>query len=266
MNRVILRCLCLCFCLSFATPVLSQPLITDRPDQTESSSTVDVQAIQFEIGYTHSVHDDTDNVRSDSTPETLIRYGLIENLELRLAWDGYQWQKTTAGNSTTRIDGSSDMAVGLKYRLNEEQGWIPETAVLTHLSVPTGKAGLSSEQVDPDLRFAFSHTLNESLSFGYNLGTAWKTGEDASGNITQRNQFIYTAALGMGLTDQLGAFIEFYGEVPTQSNSTGPANSFDGGVTYLLSDDLQLDVSSGFGLSDAAADWFVSAGFSFRLP
>ncbi|MCP4454270.1 MAG: transporter [Planctomycetes bacterium] len=251
---------------AFTLCVAGESLVTDRPDQTESSSTVGFQRIQFELGYTHSVDDEADTVRTDSLSQTLIRYGLIEGLELRFGWDGYQWQETTSGGATTRIDGASDVAAGLKYRLRAEQGWMPETAFLTHLSVPVGKAGLSSEQIDPDLRFAFSHTLNDTYSFGYNLGTAWTTGEDATGKISQRNHFIYTVALGAGITDELGAFVEFYGDVPTQSNSTGPANSFDGGLTYLLSDDMQLDISSGIGLSDAADDWFVSAGIAFRLP
>jgi hypothetical protein len=70
----------------------------------------------------------------------------------------------------------------------------------------------------------------------------------------------------MGLTERLGAFVEFFGDIPTFSNSPGPANSFDGGFTYLLSNNVQLDASAGVGLSQAAEDWFASIGVSFRLP
>lgn len=50
------------------------------------------------------------------------------------------------------------------------------------------------------------------------------------------------------------------------SASGGPSNSFDGGFTYLLRDDLQVDASAGVGLSDDADDWFVGLGLSLRFP
>jgi hypothetical protein len=67
------------------------------------------------------------------------------------------------------------------------------------------------------------------------------------------------------MTDKLGCFVEFFGDIPTGSNG-GSANSFDGGFTYLIADNLQLDVFSGVGLSGDADDWFIGAGFSIRFP
>ncbi len=252
--------------LAGATLVQGEDLVTDRPDQTESSVTVGPGKIQVEMGYTHAEDDEGDKVKTDSLPESLVRFGIVEDFELRLIWGGYQWQETTTGGTTTRMDGANDMAAGLKIRFWEEQGWIPETALLTHLSLPVGKTGFSSERVDPDLRFAFSHTLNDTFSLGYNLGTAWTTTENSAGDLSQRNLFIYTAALGIGLTEALGAFVEFFGDIPTYSHSPGPENSFDGGFTYQLTDNLQLDASGGIGLSKAADDWFLGIGLSFRLP
>jgi hypothetical protein len=84
--------------------------------------------------------------------------------------------------------------------------------------------------------------------------------------LSQRNHFIYTAALGIGLPETLGAFVEFFGDIPTYSQGPGPGNSFNGGFTCLLTDNLQLDASGGVGLSKAADDWFAGIGLSFRLP
>ena len=81
---------------------------------------------------------------------------------------------------------------------------------------------------------------------------------------TLSNAF-YTVALGFGLNDRLSAFVELYGDIPA-SASGGPANSFDGGFTYLVRDNLQLDLAGGVGVSDAADDWFVGLGLSLRLP
>ena len=75
---------------------------------------------------------------------------------------------------------------------------------------------------------------------------------------------MYTVVLGTALSDRLGAFIEFFGDAPTHEGK--PANAVDAGLTYLLADNVQVDVLGGVGLSDAADDWVIGAGLVWRLP
>ena len=75
----------------------------------------------------------------------------------------------------------------------------------------------------------------------------------------------YSGSLALGLTwsDRLGSYFEvfgFDGEEPFEGSSSF-ANS---GFTWLLSDDLQLDLRVGTGLGDSEPDWFVGAGFGAR--
>ena len=42
--------------------------------------------------------------------------------------------------------------------------------------------------------------------------------------------------------------------------------ALNGGMTWQPRPNVQLDVSGGFGLSDAAPDWFAGVGVSVRLP
>ena len=242
-------------------------LITDRPDQTESSETVLPGYFQMEFGWTHAEEDNGARGTTDAFPESLLRVGLVENLELRFGYAGYQWEDFSFKNgSFEENDGCGDTEVGMKLKFWDEKGWIPQTAVLTHLSLPTGQAPFSSERPDPSYRFAFSHMLTERLSLGYNLGQAWKTNEDDSGDRDTRSVFQYTVALGISLTERLGTFVEFFGDIPTGSASGKPANFFNGGFTYLLADNVQLDIASGLGLSEDADDWFIGWGLSFRFP
>lgn len=238
--------------------------ITDRPDQTESSTTVPYESVQIEIGWTHSERYD-DDIETDVLPETLLRYGIVKNLELRFIYDGYFWDNAVSTRSGAREEeGSGDLAVGLKLKLWNEEGWVPEAALLSHVNMPAGKGLFSSERFDPDYRLAFTHTLSDRISFAYNLGQVWSSEEDAAGNIDTRSEFQYTATLGIDLSNRIGCFAEFFGDIPTV-DSNGPANSFDGGFTFLIADDVQFDVSSGVGLSDNADDWFLGAGFSIRF-
>ena len=105
------------------------------------------------------------------------------------------------------------------------------------------------------MRFAFSHTLTERFSFGYNLGAEW---EGASGP-----GYFYSAVLGIGLTQTLGMFVEPFGLLaPEEANK----HLLDAGLTWLVLPNLQLDLSGGVGLNEAASDYFISAGLSYRIP
>ncbi len=119
--------------------------------------------------------------------------------------------------------------------------------------------------MDPALRLSFAHTLSERLSLGYNVGIGWESGPGGDGGTTTLSSYLYTVALGIGLSDRVGAFVELFGDVPASAPG-GPANSFDGGFTFLVRDNLQFDVAAGAGLSDAADDWFAGVGISVRWP
>ena len=70
-------------------------LITDRPDQTESPNTVPLGFYQLELGATFNVNE-IGSFRNEtlSVPETLLRIGLSDRLELRLGWSGVQVAST----------------------------------------------------------------------------------------------------------------------------------------------------------------------------
>jgi len=254
-------------CLTLAGSVWGQApsLVTDRPDQTESSETVAPGYVQLEFGWTHVEDDEDVDVKADSFPETLIRIGVIENLEFRFGFDGYIWQEVDSGASPSqRDDGAGDLEIGLKYKLWQEDGWLPQTALLAGTTLPAGARAFSSERLDPSVRLACSHTLTETVGFGYNLAGIWQTEEDAIGDRDTTASVAYSAVLGIALSERLGTFIEFFGEAPTATGK--PANSLDAGLTYLIADNLQIDVLAGTALSEAADDWFIGAGLVWRLP
>jgi hypothetical protein len=237
------------------------PLVTDRPDQTESAAVVPRGYVQLETGWTHSEQDLKGvSSQTDGFPETLLRIGLSRTLEARVGFDGYRWEEV----DDTRIDGVGDTALGVKIGLREERGWRPQVALLAGIRLPTGDSDFSSERFDPAFRFALSNTLTERLSIGYNLGVAWSSELDAGGERDTLSVFVWTVALGFGATERLGSYVELFGE-PGLSAGGPPANSVNGGLTYLLKDDFQLDGFVGTGLSNAADGWFAGIGLSYRF-
>jgi hypothetical protein len=246
-----------------STPVISQtakaPLITDRPDQTESPLTVPVNSLQIEIGFLYSNDKNKANkieigTESFEFGSTLFRYGLTESVELRLS-GGFIRETVSTPDSSVNKNGISGVKIGTKIYLVGENGLIPETAVIVDFGIPIGSNSFTSKKVIPRFIFAMGHTLSDFFSFSYNLGGVFR--EDKIFNL------IYSAVLGMGLSDKLGAFVEGYGSKPSNSKTRF---LLDAGLTYLILPNLQIDTSIGQAITKEEPDWFINLGVSIRLP
>lgn len=233
----------------------AEPLVTDRPDATESSSVVAPAFMQLEIGVT--AFEDAEGEPTEEYGGSLLRVGLVEDWELRLGWGGLA--------DTGETSGVTDGSLGFKYHIAAEnpETWKPEMALLAQTTVPFGKDAFSSDEWDPGFLFAFSHTLSDRWSLGYNLGVELATSEKANGEETTLASGLYSVALGYGATDQLGFYIEVFGDNGFSAEDS--STSLDGGITWLFDDDNQLDLFAGVGLDDDANDWFVGLGYSVRF-
>jgi hypothetical protein len=246
--------------LVFTASVFAQDkipeLITDRPDQTESSVVVPHKSLQIETGFV--MENSSSNLFSSKSfayNSTLLRYGLLYNFELRLGLE-YLGEKLNMENGdNTNTSGFSPLYTGFKVKIADEDGWKPEFAFLGGLVLPfTANKDFKPSHTAADIRFSFSHTLSDKLSLGYNLGAEWD-GETAIPS------YFYSVSLGAGISDKIGMFIESYGWL----HEAGAEHLFDAGLTYLLLPNFQFDVSAGIGLKNSI-DNFISLGLTYRLP
>ena len=233
-------------------------LITDRPDQTESAAVVPYKSLQIETGFVLE-NNETDLFKQKSFAynTTLLRYGLFENFELRLGME-FLGEKEQMKNSdtTNTFSGFSPLYAGFKVRIVDEDGWRPEMAILGGLVLPfTANESFKPEYAGGNLRLSFANTLSDKFSLGYNLGAEWD-GVNAAPN------YFYSIALGVGLTDKLGMFVEGFGLIPEDGDAQ---NLLDAGFIYLAFPNFQLDISGGIGLNSNAPDNFISTGFTYRL-
>lgn len=263
--RFIMVLLSALFYTTFAYTDDIPELVTDRPDQTESSDVVPPKYVQIESGITYSRIKDFDVTEVFGT---LVRIGLVNKLELRVGVEGW------IIDDILDSEGFGDSEIGIKYYLWDQEGWLPQSAILAGVCLPTAKSTFEGDRFDPHLqcscratsvRWAGSYTLNDYLSAGINLAAAWECEKDEDGDRHMNFVLPYTAALGIAVTNRLGGFIEFFGNAPVDPTGK-PANLIDGGLTFLVKDNVQLDIAGGFGMTDAAEDWFVGTGVSYRFP
>ncbi|HEX9945053.1 MAG TPA: transporter [Thermoanaerobaculia bacterium] len=239
---------------------LQDPLVTDRPDFTESVSTVPPGHYQIEAGTTFARQGDAD---SSSLGEVLVRIGAGERLEARLGLGSYG--RVDPGLPVTgTVSGYEDPSVGLKVRLTEDDPDLlapghPAMALLFATTLPLGSDELTSDEWQPEAKLALSWALTDRWSLGSNLGYAYPAGEDE-----RFHQLSASLTAGLSLTERLGVYLEGFGfsKESTDGSGTRYVNS---GLTWLLSNDLQLDVRIGAGLDDPHPNWFAGLGAAVRF-
>ncbi len=223
-------------------------IIADRPDHTESSSTVPKGALQSESGILVSYEGDNHiSTRQILLPTTLFRYGITEGVEFRI-----MNQFESVKSADQNCQGISDLDIGAKIQIIKNRNRNTEIAFLTHLVVPTGSRELTIGEIASLSKISVSHRLSENAGIGYNLGYNF------SGN--GRGDLTYSLALGIGINEKAGVYLEPYGEI---TNMDKFILNLGTGFTYLVKTNLQLDFSFGTGVSQRSN--FISMGCSWLI-
>lgn len=260
-------------------PKLDEPLVTDRPDFTEASVTVGRGVSQVEFGYTYIYHtDDGTSFKTQSLGEPLLRHGIFADwLEFRVALFPI-WERESSGVDSNTTAGTADLYLGLKFALTPQEGILPEMALVPQMTVPTGSPNLTDDRVLPGVNWLYGWDLTEKLTLAGS--TQFNRAVDAAGNTY--TEWAQSLSVGYSLTEQLGAYTEWFGFFPAGSAAAAVEHSFNpslpaviatpevehyfnGGFTYLLSDDMQFDIRAGVGLNSAAVDYFLGTGLSVRF-
>jgi outer membrane putative beta-barrel porin/alpha-amylase len=234
----------------------AQPPITpDRPDYTEGTDVVAPGVVQFESGVTYEGRT-RDGVasRSVTAPVALVRIGLLPRVEMRLGADGFLSEN--AGG--VRTSGYSDFELSTKLQLLDQHEAGIDLAVITLVSLPTGANGFSSGGIDPTLKIAWGRDIPAGFDVSGNINFASVT--DDLGRFGQR---AVSVSFGHDLLAGFGGFIEAYSFTPMEGGERSGV-TLDWGVSHLIGRDFQFDVEAGRGLTGAAPDWFVGAGFALR--
>ena len=244
---MIYRVISTLFLTLFVYSLSAQTISTDRPNQSDASTTVPHQSFQIETGFFFSKVDFTNPLLTYEiyqTPVALLRYGLHEKVELRLL-TSYLFDRRSGEDKYNQH--FSNLELGAKVQLLNKKDVNTQLAFVSHLYLPTHEGNFGTIN-----KIAGSNTLFNSIGLGYNLGYRYYGIE--SGDL------IYSVVLGTTiLSGKLTIFAEPYGEVV---NLEDHFFNMDFGITYLLLDNLQLDAIYGLGLNNDMM--FYSIGISWN--
>ena len=229
---------------------------TDRPDQSESAGTVPKYWIQEEIGFSLQKNAKEGDYEY-AYPSILSKYGLGKKIELRLITTLQSYSSRAIPKGRINEAGILPIEVGTKINLWEEKKWLPKTSLLFHLGFPTlASKKFATANIAPRFRFALQKSISSFAALSCNLGAEW----DGSGN--SEPAYIYTLSPGFDLSEKWYAYVEIFGSFHKYES---PEHTLAGGLAWYAHNDLKLDVSGGFGISDAAPLYYAAAGISFRI-
>ncbi|MBE0643891.1 MAG: hypothetical protein IH600_07405 [Bacteroidetes bacterium] len=279
-----------------ALPVTSfaqqEIFVPERPGQTWSTEVASPGYVHFEAGvlmqragFTPEATDGSlsggEVYRSTSwqLPAMMLRVGVTEHVEVRLAtkymrmswrydpnyFDGGSGQPI----EEDRNSGVDVLSVGLKTTLTKENGWIPQSAFIGSLALPSTASSIYDiSQPAPDLALSFSHSLAKDLYLGYCVGLSWD-------GWTPNPLGYGSVMLAFDLDDKMDLFMEYGFEAHRHSPVL---HSADAGLVFTVNDDFKIDAWTGFGLGNPDAssasprltsiyrpDVFFGAGAAYRL-
>jgi hypothetical protein len=250
--------LLLCAGSSWAQPA---SLITDRPDITESSTVVGWGRFQIETSAQWQTFGFEGLDETVFSTPTLVRIGLNRALEFRIETDALtSMNRSVTGAPDTDFTGYSPIAVGGKLHLLANNAGTRSAGLLVHVEVPSGSSEFKTDDTAVTIIVAADWDLADGLGLGVNAGADVFDGADGD----PLTGGAFSAALGYDVADGVGAFLEFaasgMGLVPEHRTTI-----IDGGVTYEVNPDFQLDLAFGSGLTpETGPDFFVTFGVSVR--
>lgn len=246
MKKLFLLLLCAFGCMT-AMAQEEVEFTADRPGASTGPSVIAHKVIQLEQGLQY---DGDGGAGTFTFSNTLLRYGLFPNMELRLGGDGFMYQENNAFKAAF-----SGLSVGTKIKCFEGRGAIPAVSVLADFAIPyTASAGFNVDHFAPSLYLLFENPVNDWFSIGYNVGAEW------DGTFPGPTTFA-AVCFGFSATENLGCFVESY----NYFGSLGNQYAVDFGLNWMVGRKVQLDLAANLDLQNPRQCWSISCGVAWQI-
>ena len=233
--------------LSLIGKAFDDPIVTDRPDFTESSSVVPAGTLQIESGLTFQRFPGGSVL---SGPELLMRKSVGSKSEVRLGLPDYSLLRANGA----RAAGWSDIYLGAKFQIGPLANG-DGLALIPAISVPSGNDDFSTGSLDPELKVCWSRELNEEWAVSGMLYGLWTTENGRRTGVLQT-----TLSFGRRLSEKTAAFFEYAGTF----QRSRPDHLAHIGMTFQPDSNRQWDIHAGVPVSGPDRLPFIAAGYSVR--
>ena len=192
-----------------------------------------------------------------------IRVGLLNTVELSLIFESYLRQAIDDRPARTMsiLSGIGDFTTRLKINLWGDDGGQTAFALFPFVKFPTSTGGLGNAPVEGGAIFPFSIKLPAKVDMGMETGVSFLRNESG---VNYHQEFVNSVTFTREIIGKLSGYCEFFSGVSTQHDSEW-IGTVDLGVTYALTENLQLDCGCNIGITHAADDINAFSGISVRF-
>ncbi|MFA7381968.1 MAG: transporter [Desulfurivibrionaceae bacterium] len=231
----------------------AHPLITD------DAGTMGTGKAQLELTGEYG-HDKEGGVTTKTWQgDAALTYGISEAVDLVIDLP-YLHVKTSDDTTSLVENGFSDTSLAVKWRFYEDNGL--SLALKPGLTLPTGddEKGLGAGKATYSLFFVTSKEMDP---WGFHLNLGYIRNEN---NLEEeKNLWHASIASTLAVTENLTAVANLGVESnPDKLAGTDPAFVL-AGLTYALSETIDLDCGIKYGLNDPETDYTVLAGVTWKF-
>lgn len=227
---------------------VASPIETDRPDYANSSVVVPVGSLQSESGIESGTQHGDKTI--DGT-NSRLRLGVAPCLEIFV--DAPTYFAPLSGKPAA---GFGDIAPGAKWQISPDPGKF-DLSVAFGAALPSGRAAIAGQGVQPYVQFPWSTDLPDGWSVG-GMVSFFDRPADPLGELTTETSFVVSKEL----SKDFEIFTEYLGDYYAYGRPRALLNS---GALWHFTNTQQLDLHAAFGLNGNSPNLIVGLGYSFRL-
>ena len=241
-------------------------LATDDRGATETPYTVDAGHFQVEMTLVSYTADrdlsNSGTLRRDAwafAPITL-KAGLLNQLDAQLGLEPYQLVYEREGTNRVTRRGFGDTTVRLKYNFWGNDGGRTAFAATPYVKFPTSQDGIGNRGVEGGLILPLAVELPSAFYMGLTTRFDAVRNEDKP---RYHAEFVNSIAFGHDLFGHLFGYVEFFSAVSTERDAPC-VGTFDTGLIYELTENVQLNAGVNIGVTHSADDWNAFVGMAWR--
>ncbi|BAU15821.1 hypothetical protein LEP3755_63860 (plasmid) [Leptolyngbya sp. NIES-3755] len=187
---------------------------------------------------------------------------MLNNVDFQVQFQTYNRLSTRFPDGSRQFQsGYGDTTIGLRVNFWGNDSGKTAFGIVTSVKFPTNQDGLGNNAIEGGVTLPFVVQLSERLNLGLQTAFTFNKNSVAPGyNVG----FVNSASLGYQITPKLAAYGEIFTSITTERGSDLIA-TFDTGLTYLITENFQIDGGINIGLTKAADDLNPFIGFSARF-
>lgn len=239
------------------------PICTDRPTKSNAACTVPEGKLQIETDLLSWTRMATTAARSDvlAYASATVKYGIGPDSDLQIGIAPLVEVRTRSGGQAVSQQGFGDLTLRFKQRLTGPQSAV-QIAVIPVVKAPTAKAGIGNGEWEGGVIVPVQVPVGK---LTLTLAPQVNLLADALAPDERHLEFQGVANLAFPVAPRTTLAVEVWTSQNWDPAGTIRQYSADAALSYLINDELQIDMGGNFGLNRMTPDVQIYAGVSARF-